>query len=166
MKKKIIIAVVLLMGLGGLLCFLLKPVPTKGNVDTFLKEIFTMPNDNVAAYYKDVDAGKIPGENIEKIIDDEFGQYLNEKGLKSFIARYCYVNAIATLSNDINASITPKDIKVVYDSNDYTFSLVLVVKDKDYKISGSGRLNNNNKIEYFDIDIPSLKTIEEIRNIN
>ena len=161
MKRKIVF-LILLVAVMGLIWIFIRPSQTSGNVDDLLADIFTMPNENVAAYYDNIEAGKFSGESIEKIIDNEFGKYFNEKGLKSFVSKYCYTDFIASLANDINASVTTKDIKVKYNGNDFTFSLTLVVKDKDYQISGNGRLNDG-KVEYFSLDNSSLEVIEEIR---
>lgn len=88
--------------------------------------------------------------------------YFNDQGLDSFTARYVYSETITSLSSDTDAKIKPQDIKVEYDDNDFKYTFNLIVDEKKYSISGNGRLNND-KIEYFSIDIPSIKIIEEIK---
>lgn len=82
--------------------------------------------------------------------------------MESSISRYVYSETITSLSSDNDAKIKPQDIKVEYDDNDFKYTFNLIVDEKKYSISGNGRLNND-KIEYFSIDIPSIKIIEEIK---
>lgn len=164
MKKKIIIAAGTLLIAGALFWYFQSKPKSIDTVNNVLETLFTTPNDSLKSYYDSLEQDELPNQSIEKIIEDEFGKYFNEKGLTSFIAQYCYSNTIVSLSSDIDESLTPKDINVKYDNDDFSFTLTITVKDKEYPIAGSGRLNND-KIEYFNLDITSLKNIEEIKNI-
>lgn len=165
MKKKIIIVTAGILIVAGALFWYFQNKPTPSNtVNNTLESLFTTPNDNLKKYYDSLENGEQPNQSIDKIIENEFGEYFNEEGLASFIAHFCYSNSIVSLSSDIDESLKPKDINVKYDNNDFSFTLTITVKDKEYSIAGNGRLNND-KIEYLTLDNPSLKNIEEIKNI-
>lgn len=163
MKKKLIIAVVIiLVGAGGLFWYFNSSSSSSKNIELLIEKLFTTPNENLKSYYDGLEKAELPEQSLEQLIEDEFGVYFNDQELDSFTARYVYSETITSLSSDTDAKIKPQDIKVEYDDNDFKYTFNLIVDEKKYSISGNGRLNND-KIEYFSIDIPSIKIIEEIK---